>query len=473
MRSFFFIILFFGILQSALSQTQYVSFRIDSAVRAAMASRQIPGLQIAVVKYGLVLKKANYGFANLEDRVGVTDSTKFSIGSMSKAFTCAGILLLMEDSKLNLDDFVGKYFDSLPPGWAGITIRRLMNHTAGLRDDWDEGDNFFFTHNSDSALFAALKAAPLKFKPGEGFSYGCGPFVLGLIIARVSGESYPDFMKHRIFDKLGMANSRIDDPESIISNRAAGYRLKDHQILHGRQISAAAQSRGDVGILTTVNDMLKWYTALQDSSLLKQSSVDMMFSPGVLNDSSKTGYGFGWFLNPYRDHALISHDGGFRTGFNSVMEFYPEDHVCIIILSNLYRAGVYQILKDIVGLFNPDYARASQMDSVTDPDTVRTLLLKSFYEELGLNVDTTRKMARELHLPFYPQNEDDLAPFRNITDFTFIHAIKPSKPKPDIFGETIQGIYLYKVKSRDLPAPLYIAFLLDPTGKVVYLDFEE
>jgi hypothetical protein len=219
--------------------------------------------------------------------------------------------------------------------------------------------------------------------------------------------------------------------------------------------------------------MLKWYAALQDSSLLKKSSIDMMFAPGVLNDSSKTGYGFGWFLNPYRDHALISHDGGFRTGFNSVMEFYPEDHVCIIILSNLQRAGVNQISKDIVGLFNPDYARASQMDSVADLDTVRTLLLKSFYEELGLTLDTTRKMARELHLLYYPANEEDLAPFRNITDFTFIKAIRPSKSKPDIFGDTIQGIYLYRVKSRDIPAPLYIAFLLDPTVKVVYMDFEE
>ncbi|HCL82448.1 MAG TPA: serine hydrolase, partial [Chitinophagaceae bacterium] len=84
------------------------------------------------------------------------------------------------------------------------TIRRLMNHTSGLRDDWAEDDNFFFINNTDSALFAALKAAPLKFQPGEGFCYSSGAFVLGLIISKVSGETYPDFMKHRIFDKLGM-----------------------------------------------------------------------------------------------------------------------------------------------------------------------------------------------------------------------------------------------------------------------------
>ena len=246
-RRFLFIVFFFLALQFANAQAQYVTFRIDSAIKAAMETRQIPGLQVAVIKYGLVLKKGNYGYANLEDRTPVTDSTLFSIASMSKAFTCAGILLLMEEGKLSINDSVGKYFDSLPASWAGITVRRLMNHTAGLRDDWDEDDNFFYTHKSDSAFFAALKAAPLKFQPGDGWSYGCGPFVLGMIITKVSGESYPEFMKHRIFEKLGMTNSRIDDPESIIPNKAAGYRLKDHKLVHGKQISAAAQNAGRCG----------------------------------------------------------------------------------------------------------------------------------------------------------------------------------------------------------------------------------
>jgi CubicO group peptidase (beta-lactamase class C family) len=472
MRRFLFIGLFSFVLKSACSQAQYISFRIDSAIKAEMEARQIPGLQVAVVKFGLVLKKANYGYANLEDRVPVTDSTLFSIASMSKAFTCAGILLLMEDGKLSIDDSVGKYFDSLPAGWAGITLRRLMNHTAGLRDDWEEDDNFFYTHKSDSAFFAALKAAPLKFQPGEGWSYGCGPFVLGMIIAKVSGETYPEFMKHRIFNKLGMTHSRIDDPEAIIPNRAAGYRLKDHKLINGKHISAAARMRGDVGVLTTVTDMLKWYTALQDSSLLKRSRLDLMFAPGMLNDSSKTGYGFGWFLDPYRDKALISHNGGFRTGFSSVINMYPEDHVGIIILCNRHAARIGEMPKQIVGLFNPDYARASLMDSVADPDTVRTLLLKNSYEELGLTLDTLRKMARELHLLFYPQNED-LVAFRNITEFRFIKSFKFLKPQANIFGNAIQEIYLYRVKTEDLPDPIYWAFYLDQTGKLVYMNPED
>src|SRR5450432_946937 len=362
MRRLLFIVLFSGVVLDASSQVQYVAFRIDSAVRAAMEARRIPGMQVTVIKYGLIIKKGNYGFANLEDRIPVTDSTKFSIASMSKAFTCAGILLLMEDGKLNIDDAVDKYIDSLPASWHNMTIRQLMNHTSGLWDDWDnEGDNFFYTNKTDSAFLAAFKKAPLKFQPGQGFSYSCGPFILGLIISKISGEPYPNFMQHRIFDKLGMTNSCINDADGIIHNRAAGYILMDSTIVHGRQISATAQARGDVGVLTTVNDMLKWYAALQDSSLLKQSSIDLMFSPGLLNDGNKTAYGFGWFVSPYRDHPLITHDGAFRTGYNSVIEIFPEDHVCIVILSNLQGAGTPRIARDIVGLFDRDYGRASQM----------------------------------------------------------------------------------------------------------------
>jgi len=474
LKRFLLVVLLSIITKIVLPQAQYVSFRIDSAVRAAIEARHIPGLQIAVVKYGLVLKKANYGYANLEDRVPVTDSTRFCIASMSKAFTCAAILLLMEDGKLSLDDSVGKYLDSLPASWSSITLRMLMNHSSGLWDDWDNRDDiFFYTNDTDSSFLAALKTEPLKFKPGQGFSYSCGPFLLGLVISKVSGESYPDFMKHRIFDKLGMTNSCINDADSIITNRAAGYIWRDQKIMHGKQISAAAQARGDVGVLTTLTDMLKWYAALQDSSLLKQISIELMFSPGLLNDSSRIAYGFGWFLGPYRDHTLFTHNGAFRTGYSSVMDIYPEDHVGIIILSNLQRAGADQLARNIVGLFNPDYGLSSQMlrDS-TDPDSVRTLLLKSDFSELGLNIDTTRKMINALHVPFYFENDDELAMFRNVIEFNFIKAIKPSKPKPDIFGDTIQGIYLYEVKCKDQPTR-YFAFFLDPTGKLVYLDLEE
>ena len=180
----------------------------------------------------------------------------------------------------------------------------------------------------------------------------------------------------------------------------------------------------------------------------------------------------GWFMSPYRDQTLNSHTGGFRTGFSSVMEMYPEDHVGIIILSNRQSAGTPLIAKDIVGLFNPDYARASKMDSVSDPDSARTAYLKNFYLSMGMNLDSTRKIARQLHMKYYPENESDLRHFQNITDFTFVKTIQPSVPKADIFGEQVQGIFIYRIKCEDQPTG-YFTFFLDPAGKPVYMEKEE
>src|SRR5450432_1006630 len=472
MSRLFLVICFSTILGNARSQVQqYVTFRIDSVVRATMEAKQIPGMQMVVSKFGLVLKKGKYGFANLETGTAVTDSTRFSVSAMSRAFTCAGILLLMEDGKLNIDDPVTKYFDSLPVAWAGITLRRLMNNTSGMRDDWRENDSFFLANNNDSAFFAALKKEPLKIQPGEGFYYGSGPFILGMIISKVSGESYADFMQQRIFDKLGMANTCINDPGKIIPNRAAGYNLKDKQLKNGRKISDAAAGRGDMGVLTTVTDMLKWYNALQDSSLLQKSSLTLMFTPDTLNDGHAVAYGYGWFLNPYRDHALISHSGSFRTGFNSVIEMYPEDHVVIIILCNRQGAGLHFLAKDIIGLFNPDYARASQMVKDPDQDSLRTMLHKQYFIDLGFGLDTCRKMLRKLHMPYYPVTREDLAPFKNISEFNFIRYISISKPTADIFGDKIKSICLYEVKHQDGNVRYY-AFLLNESNKIVYIDYE-
>ena len=126
--------------------------------------------------------------------VSVNEHTSFEIASMTKMFTDAGILLLVEEGKVSLDDSITKYIAGLPKTWNEITIRELMVHTSGLRDDWDEGNDYFLTKTSNADFLEALKASPLKFKPGTQHSYGCGPFLLGLVIEKVSGKAYAEFM---------------------------------------------------------------------------------------------------------------------------------------------------------------------------------------------------------------------------------------------------------------------------------------
>jgi CubicO group peptidase (beta-lactamase class C family) len=245
---------------------------IDDYVRAEMARRHIPGLSLAVVRNGTVVKLGHYGLADLELNVPVTDDTKFEIASMTKQFTDAAILLLVEDGKLGLDDPVAKFLSDAPPSWKAITIRQLMNHTAGVRDDWDEDTAFFLRNQTTDDFLKALYAFPLKFAPGQGWAYGAGPFVLSIVIEKISGRPYSEFMQERVFAPLGMTATSINDVFVVLPHRASGYRWIGGAMTRGARISPTAQGRGDVGIITTAADLAKWDVALNTTKLLSRTT---------------------------------------------------------------------------------------------------------------------------------------------------------------------------------------------------------
>jgi CubicO group peptidase (beta-lactamase class C family) len=217
-----------------------------------------------------------------------------------------------------------------------ITLRQLLNHTAGLRDDWDEDDDFFLTRNSNGAFLRALIDEPLKFKPGERMSYGCGAFVVGLVIETITGKSYADFMEERIFRPLAMTSTQINDPFRLIPNRASGYVMREGVLKNGVRVSPAAEGRGDVGVSTTAEDLAKWDAALQEETFLKRRSLDAMFAPTHLNNGDIVPAALGWFLWPVRGRAQRAHGGAFRTGFNSRIAHDLDDRLTVIVLTNLY-----------------------------------------------------------------------------------------------------------------------------------------
>jgi len=300
---------------------------IDSHIRALMARRHIPGLSLVIIKDKKIVKASYYGLANVELNVPVSEGTSFEIASMSKQFTCAALLLLVEEGKVGLDDSITKYLDNLPDAWRDITIRQLMNHTSGLRDDWDEDNNFFLTKNTNEDFLRALTNSQLKFKPGERYGYSCGAFVIGMVIEKVSGKPYAQFMQERVFNRLGMTSTHINDAFKIVPERASGYIFRGGILSNGVRISPAAEARGDVGIRTTALDLAKWDAAMNDTRLLKQSSLDAMFAPARLNNGSTAPSGLGWMLFPVRGHSVAFHGGGFRTGFNSTINRYLDDQL--------------------------------------------------------------------------------------------------------------------------------------------------
>jgi CubicO group peptidase (beta-lactamase class C family) len=439
---------------------------IDSYIRAEMAKRHVPGLSLVVIKDKRIIKASNYGLANVELNVAVNERTSFEIASMSKQFTDAAMLLLVEEGKVGLDDSVTKYLDNLPETWRGITIRRLMNHTSGLRDDWDEGDPFFLTNNTNEDFLRALVNFPLKFKPGERFSYSCGPFLIGLVIQKVTGKPYAQFMQERIFNPLGMTSTHINDPFRIIADRASGYVFRDGILKNGVRISPAAEARADVGVATTALDLAKWDVALSGTSLLRESSLREMFSPGRLTDGSMIPYGFGWFITPVRGHLVVGHSGGFRTGFSSTIDRYLDDKLTIIVLANLQTAHAWSIGRTVAGFYNADYSSISFMTPQREPNPQRTLGLQRFLILLSEGRVEPGQAVEHFPLAYYDP-EEMRAVIKGMKSFSLVGCRGMSAQRRDLFGARINEICFYKVTADD---EHYVSFVLNGDGKVIYVE---
>ncbi len=220
---------------------------IDAHIHALMTERQIPGLSLVVVNQGRIIKEGHYGLANLELNVPVNESTSFMIASMSKAFTSVGLMLLVDDGTVRLDDPITNYFDDLPPTWREITIRQLLDCTAGISNDWDlnppGSHDFFLVNTTDDAFLRALADVPLLFTPGEAYNYAAGTFVVDMLIEKVSGVPYAEFMRTRVFEPLGMTRTMINDASKVVPQRASGYRIENGVLARGRRISPAAEAR--------------------------------------------------------------------------------------------------------------------------------------------------------------------------------------------------------------------------------------
>ena len=441
---------------------------VDAYVRAEMAKRHIPGLSLVVIKNRKIVRASNFGLANVELNVAVNERSSFEIASMTKQFTDAAILLLAEERKLSLDDRITAYLDDLPAAWHDITIRELMLHTSGLRDDWDEDDKYFLTNNTDGDFLRALAAVPLYFKPGERFSYGCGPFVLGLIIQKISGQPYAQFMQQRIFAPLGMTSTHVNDALTLVPDRASGYMYEGGQLKNGVRISPVAEARGDVGMRTTTLDLAKWDAAIDDGRLLQRSSWTMMFTPGKLNDGTTIPVGLGWFILPMQGNVW-KHGGAFRTGFNSEIDRYVDDEMTVIVLTNLRSGGnAGEIAEGIAGLYNPNYRSRANLPAQTDPDPKRSEQLRSLLVSLATgHVEAGAMFAEGFPFGFYRQKDWEELGVNEMKSFSFLGCKEMSIQPAGFFSVIPREACVYKVGG---PTDHYVTFALASNGKVVYIE---
>src|SRR5437016_2233614 len=306
--------------------------RVDDYLKKEMAGHHIPGVALTITQNGKIVKTAAYGLANLELNVPVKPETVFEIGSITKQFTAAGILVLQQDGQLSVDDKISRYLKGTPESWANITVRHLLTHTSGLKS-YTGLDGFALTkHLTQEQFIKAIGAHPLEFQPGTSWKYcNTGFNLLGYIIENVSGKHYWEYMRERIFKPLGMNQMTDRLPGEIIPNRADGYEQTNHVWINRDFDLTEVFSAG--AIASTVGDLAKWNAALDGNSLLKGGTKEEMWTPAKLDGGKETKYGFGWFIDTVEGHKNIGH-GGSTSGFSASIQRFPHDRLTVIILTN-------------------------------------------------------------------------------------------------------------------------------------------
>ena len=304
------------------------SDEIDDYINAEIQARHIPGVSLAVIKEGKVVKAQGYGLANVELNVPAGPETVYKIGSVSKQFIAAGIMLLVQDGKIKLDDKISSYLQGTPEAWKDITVRHLLTHTSGLSR---EAPGFAsLKMQSDADLIKSAYDQKLSFAPGEKWRYcNLGYFTLAEIMRKVSGKPWGEFMRERVFAPLGMDSTRVTSVRDIVPNRADGYYWRGH--LENDEIMLAVRPSG--AFLSSVLDLAKWEAALVGHTVLSQASLDEMWTPVTLNNGQQHPYGFGWELSQVAGHKVVRH-GGTLTGFRSNYLRLVDDKVTIIVLAN-------------------------------------------------------------------------------------------------------------------------------------------
>lgn len=309
----------------------------DEYLQAEMKKRRIPGLALAVVKNGAVVKLQGYGLANLEHDAPVTPDTVFDLASLTKQFTATAIMLLYEQGKLKLDDPISKYLTAAPPKWKGVTIRHLLTHTSGMVS---LGESFADLYNtldtSTEEVFRSVAKDPLSFAPGEQHQYSdAGYFLLGMIIEKASGQRYHQFLREQFFSPLEMTATSINDQWAVVKHRAAGYTLRDGELINIRRV-LGDELPSHWGALSTVRDLAQWDIALATGKVVSEASLKAMWTPARLNSGRSYPYGFGWEIEWMGNHRVITHSGVSGTEYTRL----PDERLTIIVLTNLGSRGM-------------------------------------------------------------------------------------------------------------------------------------
>jgi CubicO group peptidase (beta-lactamase class C family) len=329
---------------ACVSSAQNDTLRMEQVVQFYVSHKQFMG-SVLVARDKTVLFEKGFGSANLEWDIPNSPTTKFRLGSLTKQFTAACILLLEERGKLKVDDPVKKYMTDAPAAWEKVTIFNLLTHTSGIPS---------FTGFSDYAATEAIATTPeqlvlrfrdkpLEFSPGEKMSYSNSGYVLlGYLIEKISGQPYSRFVEENIFRPLEMKDSGYDSNSAIIMHRASGYTPSEKGLMNAGYIDMTIPFSAG-GLYSTTEDLARWEQGLFGGKTLSPASLQKMTTPFQHN------YAFGLSVTTLNGHRMIEHTGGIE-GFNTALAYYPEDKLTVVVLSNLNGEAPLNIANKLAAL---------------------------------------------------------------------------------------------------------------------------
>ncbi|MGD0922744.1 MAG: serine hydrolase [Terriglobia bacterium] len=357
---------------------------MEQVVQSYVENKQFMGSAL-VARDGTVLLNKGYGFANLEWEVRNSPTTRFRLGSITKQFTAACILLLEERGKLKVDDPVKKYMTDAPAAWDKVTLFNLLTHTSGI-----PGFTEFPDYASSEAiattperLVARFRDKPLEFQPGEKWNYSNSGYVLlGYLIEKISQQSYSQFVQENIFNPLGMKDSGYDSNSAIIPHRASGYTPSTKGVMNTGFIDMSIPFSAG-GLYSTTEDLLRWEQGLMGGKLLSSASLQKMTTP------FKNDYAFGLAVRTVNGHKLIEH-GGEIEGFNTELAYYPEDRLTVVVLANLNGQAPEQIASKLAAVVHGEnVVLPSERKEVTVPPAILAKYVGTYELAPGFDVVMT------------------------------------------------------------------------------------
>ena len=424
----------------ALAQTPSNDEIIAKANEYMAASQKVDKFSgtVLIARDGKPIYSKGFGMANYEWNIPNTPETVFRVGSITKQFTSAAIMLLQERGKLSTSDSVCKYVSECPAAWEPITIKHVLTHTSGIPNytsfpGWM--DKKAVLPITTAELLAEYKSKPLDFAPGEKNSYSnSGYHLLGAIIEKVSGKSYADFLQENIFTPLGLKQTGYDMPKSMIKYRAAGYSREGDGLVNAAYLDMLIPYAAG-SLYSTTLDLLTWEQALNTDKLLTVKSREEMFTP------FKNNYAYGWGVGKRFERNSMSHSGGIY-GFSAYIVRYPDDKVTVVVLSNVQNMVSGNVANALSAIaFGAKYELPKERISITLPPNV----LDQYVGEYDLNPS--------LKLTVTLENGSLMLKI-------------PSQPAFQMFPES-EKVFFLKT------AEVTITFVKDASGKVTQLLFQQ